>query len=112
MLVANHFVCSRRALKDQGYESDTTLVFRRKELPTLSALSPVEQKQAYLNVQAGGEVPLQGFQKPAPEKPKGMFQASNKNVLLRWYNEFLSHLGIRKRSTFAALFDGHILSHI
>lgn len=38
----------------------------------MAPLSPVEQKQAYLNVQAGGEVPLQGFQKPAPEKPKGM----------------------------------------
>lgn len=61
-----------RALKDQGYESDTTLVFRRKEQAALSPLSPVEQKQAYLNVQAGGEVPIQGFQKLAPEKPKGM----------------------------------------
>lgn len=60
-----------RALKDQGYESDTTLIFRRKEQSTLGALSPVEQKQAYLNVQSGGEVPLQGFQKAAPEKPKG-----------------------------------------
>lgn len=63
-----------RALKDQGYESDTTLIFRKKEqsaLNALGALSPVEQKLAYLNVQSGGEVPLQGFQKAAPEKPKG-----------------------------------------
>lgn len=39
----------------------------------MAPLSPVEQKQAYLNLQAGGEAPLQGFRKPAPEKPKGMF---------------------------------------
>lgn len=62
-----------RALKDQGYESDSTLVFRKKENSTMAPLSPVEQKQAYLNLQAGGEAPLQGFRKPAPEKPKGTF---------------------------------------
>lgn len=39
----------------------------------MAPLSPVEQKQAYLNLQAGGEAPLQGFRKPAPEKPKGKF---------------------------------------
>lgn len=61
-----------RALKDQGYESDSTLVFRKKENSQLAPLSPVEQKQAYLNLQAGGEAPMQGFRKPAPEKPKGM----------------------------------------
>lgn len=61
-----------RALKDQGYESDSTLVFRKKENSQIAPLSPVEQKQAYLNLQAGGEAPIQGFRKPAPEKPKGM----------------------------------------
>uniref|UniRef100_A0A182JST1 SoHo domain-containing protein n=1 Tax=Anopheles christyi TaxID=43041 RepID=A0A182JST1_9DIPT len=59
-----------RALKEQGYESDSTLVFRKSEPPTSAALSPVEQKQYYKNMQAGGEVPLQGFRKPAPERPK------------------------------------------
>lgn len=59
-----------RALKDQGYDSDSTLVFRKKEPPTSSALSPIEQKQYYKNMQAGGEIPVQGFRKPAPEKPK------------------------------------------
>ncbi|XP_058833477.1 uncharacterized protein LOC131691248 isoform X5 [Topomyia yanbarensis] len=59
-----------RALKDQGYDSDTTLIFRKKELPSSSALSPIEQKQFYKNMQAGGEIPVQGFRKPAPEKPK------------------------------------------
>lgn len=60
-----------RALKDQGYESDSTLVFRKKDNGVPSPLSPVEQKQAYLNLQAGGEAPVQGFRKHAPEKPKG-----------------------------------------
>ncbi|XP_055624328.1 uncharacterized protein LOC129767448 isoform X4 [Toxorhynchites rutilus septentrionalis] len=59
-----------RALKEQGYDSDTTLIFRKKEPPTSAALSPIEQKHYYKNMQAGGEIPVQGFRKPAPEKPK------------------------------------------
>ncbi|XP_055687265.1 uncharacterized protein LOC129792352 isoform X23 [Lutzomyia longipalpis] len=59
-----------RALKEQGYESDSSLVFRKRDDATLTPLSPVEQKLAYRSVQAGGEPPLQGFRKPAPEKPK------------------------------------------
>uniref|UniRef100_A0A182INC4 Uncharacterized protein n=1 Tax=Anopheles atroparvus TaxID=41427 RepID=A0A182INC4_ANOAO len=59
-----------RALKEQGYESDSTLVFRKREPTASAALSPVEQKQHYKTMQAGGEIPLHGFRKPAPEKPK------------------------------------------
>ncbi|XP_050095618.1 uncharacterized protein LOC126577765 isoform X3 [Anopheles aquasalis] len=59
-----------RALKEQGYESDSTLVFRKREPVASAALSPVEQKQYYKTMQAGGEIPLHGFRKPAPEKPK------------------------------------------
>uniref|UniRef100_A0A182P4G7 Uncharacterized protein n=1 Tax=Anopheles epiroticus TaxID=199890 RepID=A0A182P4G7_9DIPT len=59
-----------RALKEQGYESDSTLVFHKRAPSSSAALSPVEQKQYYKNMQAGGEVPLQGFRKPAPERPK------------------------------------------
>lgn len=66
------YIFEYRALKDQGYESDSTLVFRKKDSSQIAPLSPVEQKQAYLNLQAGGEAPLQGFRKPAPERPKGM----------------------------------------
>ncbi|EAT34910.1 AAEL012889-PA, partial [Aedes aegypti] len=63
---------SRALSKEQGgYDSDTTLIFRKKEPPTSAALSPIEQKQYYKNMQAGGEIPVQGFRKPAPEKPKG-----------------------------------------
>ena len=56
------------ALKESGYESDSTLVFRRKE--DISPLSQVEQRLAYKTVQSGGDVPLHGFRKPAPERPK------------------------------------------
>lgn len=64
------FFC--RALKDQGYESDSTLVFRKNQSAQQKChLSPVQQKQAYVNLQSGGEVPVHGFRKPAPEKPKG-----------------------------------------
>ncbi|XP_030369113.1 uncharacterized protein LOC115620079 isoform X8 [Scaptodrosophila lebanonensis] len=61
---------SRALAKESGYTSDSNLVFRKKELPQSSPLSPVEQKQAYKSLQAGGEPPLLGFRKPAPEKPK------------------------------------------
>ncbi|XP_017053827.1 uncharacterized protein LOC108096608 isoform X23 [Drosophila ficusphila] len=61
---------SRALAKESGYTSDSNLVFRRKEIPVSSPLSPVEQKQAYKSLQAGGEPPLLGFRKPAPEKPR------------------------------------------
>ncbi|KAJ8672551.1 hypothetical protein QAD02_003810 [Eretmocerus hayati] len=56
------------ALKESGYESDSTLVFRRRD--NVSPLSPVEQRIAYKTVQKGGDVPLHGLRKPAPERPK------------------------------------------
>ncbi|XP_037947815.1 sorbin and SH3 domain-containing protein 1 isoform X7 [Teleopsis dalmanni] len=61
---------SRALAKESGYTSDSNLVFRKKEVIQGSPLSPVEQKQAYKSLQAGGEPPLLGFRKPAPEKPK------------------------------------------
>ncbi|XP_067209292.1 uncharacterized protein CAP isoform X14 [Linepithema humile] len=56
------------ALKESGYESDSTLVFRRRE--DISPLSLLEQRLAYKTVQSGGDVPLHGLRKPAPERPK------------------------------------------
>lgn len=56
-------------MKDQGYQSDSTLVFKKKN--DVEQLSPVDQRAAYKSVQHGGEVPLHGFRKQAPEKPKG-----------------------------------------
>lgn len=61
----------RRGLKESGYESDSTLVFKRREDASLQ-LSPKEQKEVYKSIQKGGDVPLQGLRKPAPERPKGL----------------------------------------
>ncbi|XP_011500240.1 PREDICTED: sorbin and SH3 domain-containing protein 1 isoform X2 [Ceratosolen solmsi marchali] len=61
------------ALKESGYESDSTLVFRRRE--DASPLSPLEQRIAYKTVQKGGDVPLHGLRKPAPERPKEYMNA-------------------------------------
>ncbi|XP_039227223.1 uncharacterized protein LOC6528893 isoform X8 [Drosophila yakuba] len=65
---------SRALAKESGYTSDSNLVFRKKEVPVSSPLSPVEQKQAYKSLQAGGEPPLLGFRKPAPEKPREILE--------------------------------------
>ncbi|KAF0302952.1 Sorbin and SH3 domain-containing protein 1 [Amphibalanus amphitrite] len=51
-----------------GYESDSTLVYHRNEPP---ALTSGEQRSYYNQIQRGGEVPLSGLRKPAPERPKG-----------------------------------------
>ncbi|XP_075971640.1 uncharacterized protein LOC142973624 isoform X14 [Anticarsia gemmatalis] len=56
-----------RALKESGYESDSTLVFRRRE-DTDGPLSPAERRAAYRDLQAGGEPPLRGFRSPAPPR--------------------------------------------
>ncbi|KAL0127119.1 hypothetical protein PUN28_005420 [Cardiocondyla obscurior] len=61
------------ALKESGYESDSTLVFRRRE--DISPLSLLEQRLAYKTVQSGGDVPLHGLRKPAPERPKEYLNA-------------------------------------
>ncbi|KAL4706608.1 hypothetical protein ACJJTC_009020 [Scirpophaga incertulas] len=56
-----------RALKESGYESDSTLVFRRREGGE-APLSPGERRAAYRGLQAGGEPPLRGFRAPTPLK--------------------------------------------
>ncbi|GBP65758.1 hypothetical protein EVAR_44403_1 [Eumeta japonica] len=56
-----------RALKESGYESDSTLVFRRRD-DTEPPLSPAERRAAYRDLQAGGEPPLRGFRSPAPPR--------------------------------------------
>ncbi|XP_056636188.1 uncharacterized protein LOC130444871 isoform X14 [Diorhabda sublineata] len=58
-----------QALKESGYESDSTLVFKRRE-EAMQQLNPNQQKEAYKVIQKGGDVPLQGLRKPAPERPK------------------------------------------
>ncbi|XP_061377443.1 sorbin and SH3 domain-containing protein 1 isoform X10 [Danaus plexippus] len=56
-----------RALKESGYESDSTIVFRRQAAP----LSPSERRAAYRDLQAGGEPPRGGFRSPAPNRQEG-----------------------------------------
>ncbi|XP_013138913.1 PREDICTED: uncharacterized protein LOC106103651 isoform X1 [Papilio polytes] len=56
-----------RALKESGYESDSTLIFRRRE-ESDAPLSPAERRAAYKDLQAGGEPPLRGFRSPAPPR--------------------------------------------
>ncbi|XP_015376235.1 PREDICTED: uncharacterized protein LOC107170575 isoform X3 [Diuraphis noxia] len=58
-----------QALKESGYESDSTLIFKRQENQS-QCLSPTEQKTAYKVIQNGGEVPFQGLRKTFPERPK------------------------------------------
>ncbi|XP_017773063.1 PREDICTED: uncharacterized protein LOC108560112 isoform X2 [Nicrophorus vespilloides] len=58
-----------QALKESGYESDSPLVFRRRD-DTAQLLSALEQREVYRNIQRGGEVPIHGLRKPAPERPK------------------------------------------
>ncbi|XP_045469555.1 uncharacterized protein LOC123677109 isoform X6 [Harmonia axyridis] len=57
-----------QALKESGYESDSTLVFRKKD--DGSQISPTDQREAYKIIQKGGDIPLHGLRKPAPERPK------------------------------------------
>lgn len=64
------FFISFRALKESGYESDSTLIFKRRD-ETSQQLSPQEQKEVYKSIQRGGEVPLHGLRKTVPERPKG-----------------------------------------
>lgn len=59
-----------RVFKESGYDSDSTLVFKRRE-NQVQCLSPTEQKTAYKVIQNGGEIPFQGLRKTAPERPKG-----------------------------------------
>ena len=59
-----------RTLKD-GYESDSTLVYRKHHYTPCASPSP-QAKALYTQVQKGGEVPLQGLRMQAPEK-KGKY---------------------------------------
>ncbi|XP_027854594.2 uncharacterized protein LOC114133142 isoform X4 [Aphis gossypii] len=60
-----------QAFKESGYDSDSTLIFKRQENQS-QCLSPTEQKTAYKVIQNGGEVPFQGLRKTFPERPKDL----------------------------------------
>ncbi|KAK6644871.1 hypothetical protein RUM43_001144 [Polyplax serrata] len=53
-----------------GYISDPQFVYKRTEDDVQSPPSSEEQKEAYKIIQKGGEIPLKGLRKPAPERPK------------------------------------------
>lgn len=63
-----------RSLLEHGYESDTNLIFHKREIEENDLdkyLNDYEKRQSYKRMQIGGEPPLLGFRKPAPEKQKG-----------------------------------------
>ena len=60
----------QNAIKD-GYESDSTLVFKRKENFTPRTQTPAEAKSVYSQIQRGGEIPVSGLRMSFPDKPKG-----------------------------------------
>lgn len=75
------------SLHGSGYESDSTLVFKRREDNQQTMISPAEQRSLYKSIQKGGEVPFHGLRKTAPEKPKepvtrthDLFHSSNTDV--------------------------------
>lgn len=57
------------ALKD-GYESDSGLVFKKKEDSQLRPQTPQEARSAYNQIQRGGDIPLTGLRMSMPDKPK------------------------------------------
>ncbi|XP_037070131.1 uncharacterized protein LOC119091433 isoform X2 [Pollicipes pollicipes] len=63
---ASHPKSFTRAVLD-GYDSDSNLVFHRHER---EPIAPEEQRSLYSLVQRGGEVPVGGLRKPAPQKPQ------------------------------------------
>lgn len=65
----------QRAIKD-GYESDSTLSYRRHNFVPLQNSSS-ENKNLYTQVQRGGEVPRQGLRMQAPEKKDGSRPSSS-----------------------------------
>lgn len=60
------------AIKD-GYESDSTLVFKRRENFPSRSQTPAEAKSAYTQIQKGGDIPVSGLRMSLPERPRGMW---------------------------------------
>lgn len=58
------------AIKD-GYESDSNLVFKRRENHTTPRIqTPAEAKSAYTQIQKGGDIPLDGLRMSLPDKQR------------------------------------------
>ncbi|XP_066937832.1 uncharacterized protein [Macrobrachium rosenbergii] len=72
---ANHRLASQKmsmthALKESGYESDSTLVFKKREDARRQIPDPRKTSQVYRQIQRGGDIPLTGLQKVPPARPK------------------------------------------
>nr|XP_045614157.1 mucin-17-like isoform X5 [Procambarus clarkii] len=58
------------ALKESGYESDSTLVFRKREDARRQIPDPRKTSQVYRQIQRGGDIPFTGLQKANPPRPR------------------------------------------
>ncbi|XP_047739296.1 uncharacterized protein LOC108676805 isoform X2 [Hyalella azteca] len=83
------------ALKEGGYESDSTLVFRKQ-----SERRPENRNisEVYRQIQRGGEVPLEGLRKAAPRKPKDDFFVVYSDLDLGLSHPALSDLSAATRA--------------
>lgn len=73
MRLPQKVICSSyfSAIKD-GYESDSTLTFKRREdVSAPTPHTPSEAKSLYSQIQKGGDIPVSGLRMTVPERPKG-----------------------------------------
>merc|ERR1719232_2357060 len=94
----------QNAIKD-GYESDSTLVFKRKENFTPRTQTPAEAKSAYTQIRKGGDIPVSGLRMSLPDKPKenrsryneGEVNIHYKTPIRREEKEYIPEDELRKR---------------
>merc|ERR1711935_787366 len=93
------------AIKD-GYESDSNLVFKRRENHTTPRIqTPAEAKSAYTQIQKGGDIPLDGLRMSLPDKQKesrakyneGEVNIHYKTPIRREEKEFIPEDELRKQ---------------
>ncbi|XP_063859713.1 uncharacterized protein LOC135100596 isoform X5 [Scylla paramamosain] len=80
------------ALKESGYESDSTLVFKKREDARRLAPDPRKTSQVYRQIQRGGDIPITGLQKPNPPKPKEEYYVVYSDLDLGLHHPSLSDL--------------------
>ncbi|XP_071526203.1 uncharacterized protein [Panulirus ornatus] len=80
------------ALKESGYESDSTLVFRKREDARRQVPDPRKTSQVYRQIQRGGDIPLTGLQKPNPPKPRDGYYVVYSDLDLGLHHPSLSDL--------------------
>ncbi|XP_063604535.1 uncharacterized protein LOC134780011 isoform X2 [Penaeus indicus] len=86
------------ALKESGYESDSTLVFRKREDARRQPPDPRKTSQVYRQIQRGGDIPLTGLQKTAPAKPKDDYYVVYSDLDLGLHHPSLSDLAYARVS--------------